>query len=119
MRFLYHYDMGRLILQSTTSGGAVSYQYNELSLRKQRTNARGQNIKFLYDAMGRISVYTTPERAVSLDYDDNGNIVRTRDNQGSITRTFDKLNRVTSYTDTYGKTIGYEYDEVGDLRKRT
>lgn len=94
-------------------------QYNELNLRKQLVNGRGDKIRFLYDACDRISVYTTPEGAVSFDYDDNGNIVRTRDKQGSITRTFDALNRVTSCIDTYGKTVGYEYDEVGDLRRIT
>ena len=68
---------------------------------------------------GRISSYTSPEGTVSFDYDDNGNAWRVRDSHGNITRTFDVLNRVTSYTDTYGNTIGYEYDEVGDLRKLT
>jgi len=34
------------------------------------------------------------------------------DSHGTITRTYDALNRVTSYTDTYGKVIRYEYDEV-------
>jgi len=39
------------------------------------------------------------------------------DSHGTITRTYDALNRVVSYTDTYNKTIGYEYDQVGNLTK--
>ena len=112
-------DMGRLTAQSTTSGGSIEYQYNELNLRKKITNARSQNISFVYDANGRISSYTSPEDVVSLAYDDNGNIIRTRNSQGDITRAFDALNRVTSCTDTDGKTIGYEYDSVGNLVKLT
>jgi YD repeat-containing protein len=71
--------MGRLTGEKTASGGSKGYLYNELNLRRQLTNARGQ--------------------ITSFDYDDNGNVWRVRDSHGNITRTFDELNRVTSYTD--------------------
>ena len=108
-------DMGRLISESTVSGGTVSYTYNELNIRKKLTNARGQIHQFFYDAMGRITGYSSPEGSVSYTYDANGNVLTVTDSHGTITRTYDALNRVTSYTDTYGKTIGYEYDAVGNL----
>ena len=52
-------------------------------------------------------------------YDANGNVLTVTDSHGTITRTYDALNRVESYTDTYGKVIRYEYDEVGNLSKLT
>ena len=110
-------DMGRLVSESTVSGGTKSYEYNELNVRKKITNARGQNRKIFYDAMGRITGYTSPEGAVSYTYDANSNVLTVIDSHGTITRTYDALNRVTSYTDTYGKVIRYEYDAVGNLSK--
>ena len=110
-------DMGRLVSESTTSGGTKSYEYNELNVRKKITNARGQIRQIFYDAMGRITGYTSPEGAVSYTYDANGNVLTVTDSHGTITRTYDALNRVSSYTDTYGKVIRYEYDAVGNLSR--
>ena len=110
-------DMGRLISESTVSGGTKSYEYNALNVRNKITNARGQVRQVFYDAMGRITGYTSPEGAVSYTYDANGNVLTVVDSHGTITRTYDALNRVLSYTDTYGKVIRYEYDAVGNLSK--
>ena len=114
----YTYDaMGRLVTESTVSGGTKSYEYNELNVRKKVTNARGQVKQVFYDAMGRITGYTSPEGSVSYTYDVNSNVHTVTDSHGTITREYDALNRVISYTDTYGKVIRYEYDEVGNLSK--
>ena len=109
--------MGRLVSESTASGGTVEYTYNELNVKKQLTNARGQERKFFYDAMGRITGCITPEDSVSYTYDQNGNVLTVTDKNGVIYREYDALNRVTKYTDTYGNTIRYEYDEVGNLTR--
>lgn len=110
-------DMGRLLSESTVSGGIKSYEYNELNVRKKVTNARGQIRQMFYDAMGRITGYTSPESSASYTYDANGNVLTVTDTHGTITRTYDALNRVSSYTDTYGKVIRYEYDAVGNRSK--
>ena len=112
----YTYDaMGRRTSESTSSGGTVAYTYNELNIRKKITNARGQDRQFFYDAAGRVTGCTTPEGSISYTYDANGNVLTVTDSNGTVTRTYDALNRVSSYTDTYGKTIHYGYDEVGNL----
>ena len=115
--FYTYDDMGRLISESTTSGGTKSYEYNELNVRKKITNARKQVRKLFYDAKGRISGYTAPEGPVSYIYDQNDNVLTVINKNGSTHRTYDALNRVSSYTDTYGKVIRYEYDAVGNLSK--
>ena len=110
-------DMGRLVSESTVSGGSKSYTYNEMNLRKKFTNARGQVRHLFYDAMGRITGFTSPDGSASYTYDANGNILTVTDSAGTTTRTYDALNRVTSCTDTYGKVIQYEYDAVGNLTR--
>ena len=67
----YTYDeMGRLISESTSSGGIITYGYNALNIKEQLTNARGQKRKYFYDAMGRITGYVGEEDSVSYTYED-------------------------------------------------
>lgn len=115
---LYSYDaMGKLVSESTSSGGYIRYGYNDLNLKSQLTNARGQVRNFTYDTLGRIIGWTGSGNTATYTYDDNGNIITATDNQGTITREYDELNRVTKLIDTYGNVICYEYDSVGNLTK--
>ncbi len=116
----YGYDsMGRMISESTPSGGQRAFTYNALNLREQLTNAKGQKHQFFYDAMGRITGHLSEEDAVSYTYDANGNILTVTAQNGTVSRTYDALNRVASYVDTFGKTIRYAYDSVGNLIRLT
>ena len=108
---------GRLISETTSSGGSVNYGYNALNLRTQLTNARGQARTYTYDAIGRVTGYTSVEGSASYTYDKNGNVLTATDQNGTVTREYDALNRVTKYIDTLGNVIRYEYDTVGNLTK--
>ena len=108
---------GRLISETTSSGGSVNYGYNALNLRTQLTNARGQARTYTYDAIGRVTGYTSVEGSASYTYDKNGNVLTATDQNGTVTREYDALNRVKKYTDTLGNVIRYEYDAVGNLKK--
>ena len=112
-------DMGRLITESTSSGGTISYGYNALNVKEQLINARGQERRYFYDAIGRIIGYVGEEDSVSYTYDENGNVLTVTDKNGTIKREYDALNRVTRYIDTFGKSISYEYDAAGNLKKLT
>ena len=85
MRFLFalggatnytYDDMGRLVSESTMSGGTVTYTYNALNLKSQLTNARGQTRNFTYDVMGRITGCTDPDDSTAFTYDANGSFVK-------------------------------------------
>ena len=71
----------------------VFCKYNELNVRKKITNARGQIRQVFYDAMGRVTGFTSPEGAVSYTYDANSNVLTVNDSHGTITRTYDALSR--------------------------
>ncbi len=114
----FEYDnMGRLVSETTPTGGTVTYGYNELNVKDYIQNAKGQIRKCYYDALGRITGYICEEDTVSYTYDANGNVKTISDKNGTVEREFDALNRVTKYTDTFGRTIGYEYDVVGNLKR--
>ena len=95
----------------------MKYTYNANSLKEELINARGHKRTFTYDAIGRIVGWTSIEDSASYTYDANGNILTATDMFGTVRRTYDALNRVSSYTDQFGYGVGYEYDEVGNLKK--
>ncbi len=112
----YTYDnMGRLISETTSAGGVITYGYNALGVKEQVTNAKGQKRNISYDALGRVTGYVSEEDSVSYTYDENGNVLTVRDKNGTVTREYDALNRVTKYTDTFGNTVEYRYDSLGNL----
>ena len=115
-RFTYD-NMGKLISETTTIGVTISYGYNELNVKEQVTNARGQKRKYFYDVTGKITGYVGTEDSVSYTYDKNGNVLTVTDRNGTVKREYDALNRVKKCTDTYGNSICYEYDEVGNLTR--
>jgi RHS repeat-associated protein len=113
----FTYDSAdRLISQTQSPGGAITYTYNNRGLLYTMTNGRGQVTAYQYDNAGRLSSLTDPAGTVSYTYDQNGNVLTVSSAvYGAITRTYDALNRVTSYTDSQGDTIQYAYDQAGNL----
>ena len=116
----YTYDLlNRLTSETSATGDSDNYTYDAVSNLTAYTNKRGQNIGYTYDKDGRMTNRTTVEGATAYTYDNNGNLLTVTDNNGTISRTYDNLNRVTSYTNANGDTIGYEYDNVGNITKLT
>ena len=50
-------------------------------------------------------------------YDENGNISEATGNTGTSTYKYDNSGNILNYTDIFGKTINYTYDERGNLSK--
>jgi len=106
----------RMIEQTTTTGGKLSYRYNPRNLLIELKNARGQVRNVEYDAVGRITKLTDEVSSRAYQYDDNDNLLTVTDSvAGKVSFTYDKLNRVLTYTDAYGDKIGYAYDVVGNI----
>ncbi len=129
----YTYDnCSRLISVENAIGAIERYEYYDNGNLKKTINSRGQETLYIYDDAGRVQSFTDELGTVSYIYDKNGNVVTVTevkketasdevdktiesDNTNTITRTYDCMNRVTSVTDSCGKTIGYGYDEVGNI----
>ena len=112
----YRYDsMGRLLEEITPVGSCYQYTYNAQGLLEELENARGQKTTYTYNAIGRVSTMTDELGTVRYTYDPNGNVLTVTDEQGTIRRKYDALNRITEYTDYRGNTVGYAYDELGNL----
>ena len=99
-------------------GNETKYEYDSVTSKPTKVTDRcGNETSYTYDAAGKlveVKVFFSGnlESSHAITYDENGNVLTVTDKNGVITRTYDALNRVTAYTDTYGNTIGYEYDAV-------
>jgi len=109
----------RITRIGTADGGASNYTYNSRSLIATATNGRGQVATYTYNTAGRLITLSDPAGTTTYTYDANGNILTVGDARGTSSYTYDALNRLTSYTDIFGKLIGYGYDAVGNLTTLT
>ena len=121
----FTYDANGNVTSEKVKGGSThTYTYNASDLLKEKTNSRGQKTKYTYDKTGRIKTITDEAGTITYGYDAAGNVLtvteETKDGKKStITRTYDKAGRVTGYTDASGSTIGYSYNELGQLTTLT
>ena len=105
-------------------------EYDEAGNVVKETDARGNETETQFDASNRPtktispSVYVLDNHAAIgesrrlesiVEYDANGNIVKTTDHKGNITvNVYDSLNRLTSTKDAENQTVFFRYDSAGN-----
>ena len=111
-------------LKDVNMGNPVQYVYNAYGQLTLQTNARGQTTSFQYDAAGRITQETAPERTLTYQYVVSGNGIGQiqtikQDNNivcsygytplglpSSVTEKIDNIDYATSYIyDVHGQMI--------------
>ncbi len=114
---------------NTTSSGTVTTAYDADfttvtdqagKLRRSMTSGLGQLVRVDEpDSAGSLGTTTSPMEATSYTYDALSNLTQVA--QGSQTRTFvySSLSRLTSANNPESGTIGYLYDNNGNLTKKT
>ncbi len=90
-------------------GSQVSYEYNDLNLVTQKTDALGNISRYEYDAAGRLLNEYNPladnaEMQSKTDYDANGNVISKKTKTGSMS------NNVVKFVGTE-----YSYDSMNRL----
>ncbi|MBV5327356.1 MAG: hypothetical protein JZU65_06915 [Chlorobium sp.] len=133
----------RLTTLTDPRGKITSYTYNTMNLLKTETDPNLKVRQFDYDALGNVKTINEPDgsilsydydsitnrlQKINLDgnqkvyfetYDNNGNPTKVTDGNGSSFFVYDDLNRMTSFTDSFGKTVAYDYDDSGNKDKIT
>ncbi|WP_372898798.1 hypothetical protein, partial [Stieleria sp.] len=72
----------------------------------------------VYDALGRATaINSRSEEPVTLDYDENGNLIAEASGRVSFTYQYDPLDRRVVATDTDGNSSRFEYDANGNLER--
>jgi len=113
----YGYDaLNRVTSKSDPLTNTWTYTYDLAGNRISTIDAKNQTIQYTYDAGGQLTIIDYPgsEPDVTFTYDLTGQRLSMTDGLGTTTWTYDNLNRPTSVTDAFGKTVGYDYDAVGN-----
>ena len=110
------YDaLDRLVYAEDGNGNFYEYGYDPVGNQTWVKDVQLQETFLTYDAENRLIQIDYPDLTqVTYVYDDNGNRTDMTDPTGSSHFVYDELNRLRSSTDSFGQTVGYSYDPVGN-----
>jgi YD repeat-containing protein len=115
----YAYDIMDRLIETRDQKNAVTLQnhYDQAGNVVESIDGKGQNKKYIYDALNRVSRINYPDNtSVAYTFDQLGRRATMTDSTGITTYTYDDLSRLKNVRYPNGKTIGYQYDKVGNLR---
>ncbi len=113
----------------------TDHDYDPNGNEKKLTDPKGQVIDYTYDELNRLKakiyhltpadmeLYTRTHRIDYVEYDENNNLKQIDELMSSGTdppavvssfKTYDNLDRLETETDSYNKTLTYDYDDVGN-----
>ncbi|HQI42231.1 MAG TPA: DUF6531 domain-containing protein [Ignavibacteriaceae bacterium] len=109
----------RLISKAEPSSNPTQFSYRSNGQIASRTNPDGSTVTYSYNA-DRISGISSNNVNATFNYDGNGNITSVIESgnykgSGTLSFSYDEINRLTGYTDFYSKSVGYTYDESGNI----
>ena len=134
----FRYDnlnrLERMIQDPSGFNLITDHDYDPNGNETKLTDPKGQVIDFEYDELNRMEakIYSlTPEdfelftrtHRIDFGYDPNDNLIRVDELRSSGTdpptvfihnKTYDDLDRLETETDTFGKTLTYDYDDQGN-----
>ncbi|GHV52481.1 hypothetical protein FACS1894181_15600 [Bacteroidia bacterium] len=137
-----HDELGNLATKTAADGGFTYLQYDSYSfphLPTSATDAAGGKWKWEYDESGNLAGRTDPlgaetlfeyadsllacitgarSEATKLEYDRDGNLVKTVSPDGEINRwRYDRLGQCLKHENAKGGVTEYEYDLLGQVMK--
>lgn len=117
----YSYDAsGELTGTIDYAGAATSYDYDDNGRLVSATNALNHTVAYEYDNLGRrIAETNASGYRTQYEYDLHGHIVKVIHPNGSVETMEYTGELLMSRTDALGRTVSYEYDNLGRLKKVT
>jgi len=114
-QYVFSYDpLGRL-LQATRGGASMSYAYDAVGNRTQRTDYHNAITTYTFDDLNRMTNIAYPDStSATYGYDDLSRLTSAANQNGTVSFVYDSRNRITSTTDVWGQTLGYSYDANGN-----
>src|SRR5215831_16459594 len=103
--------------QVSRGGVSMSFVYDEVGNRTQRTDYNGVVTNYSYDSLNRLTTITYPTRTATFSYDPLNNLTRTQNENGTIYLAYDNRYRLASVSDPFYYGIRYNYDSAGNRTK--
>jgi RHS repeat-associated protein len=115
-RYTFDYDPLSRVTAMTRAGLQMTYAYDAVGNRTQRTDYNNMTTNYQYDALNRLTKITYPDSTTATyGYDKLSQLTSAANINGTVSFVYDKLRRVTGTTDAWGQAISYVYD-VNDRR---
>jgi RHS repeat-associated protein len=111
----FSYDaMGRQT-GMTRASVSMSYAYDEMGNRTQRTDYNGVTTAYTYDDINRLTTISYPDSSTATyDYDALSRLTSAVNQNGSVNFVYDNRGRVATTTDVWGQTLASSYDANGN-----
>jgi len=113
-------------LKDVNMTDSIKYVYDAYGQLTSQTNARGQTTSFQYDAAGRVTQESCPERTLTYQYVPSGNgigQIQTIKQSNAIVRSYDytplgQLSSLTEKIDNVDYTTSYSYNALGQMQEK-
>jgi len=110
-RHTFDYDALSRVTTATRAGLQMSFAYDAVGNRTQRTDYNNMTTSYTYDALNRLTKITYPDAStVNYGYDKLSQLTSAANINGTVSFTYDNLGRATSTTDVFGQVLNYTYD---------
>ena len=110
-RYTFDYDVLSRVISATRAGLAMSFAYDAVGNRTQRTDFNNLPTSYAYDALNRLTNITYPDAStVTYAYDKLSQMISAANINGTVSFVYDSLGRATSTTDVFGQVLNYTYD---------
>jgi RHS repeat-associated protein len=96
----------------------MSFTYDAVGNRKERTDYNGALTDYTYDALNRLKTISYPDATtVSYTYDKLSRLQTATNENGTVNFDYNKMNRLIRPTDVFGQVVEYNYDPNGNRTK--
>jgi RHS repeat-associated protein len=110
-RYEFLYDaLGRLT-QNKKGTATMSFVYDAVGNRSQRTDYNNAVTNYAYDALNRLTTISYPDTTTATyGYDVLSRLTTATNPTGTVTIAYDNRSRISSVTDVFGQVVSYAYD---------
>jgi len=114
-QYQFGYDADGRQTQITRGSVLMSYVYDAVGNRTQRTDYNGVVTNYVYDDLNRLATTTYPDSTtVNYGYDQLSRLATATNANGTVTVAYDNRGRTASVTDPFTQTVSYGYDVTGN-----
>ncbi|MBK8151184.1 MAG: RHS repeat protein [Acidobacteria bacterium] len=121
-QYVFTFDpLGRQLSQ-TRAGATMSFEYDAVGNRTNRTDYSGRETTYEYDVLNRLkkinyfpgTTNPVPALTATYNYDDLSRLTSAGNENGTVNFTYDTRGRVKTSTDVFGHLVEYDYDAASN-----
>ncbi len=114
--YVFTYDPHWRQLSQTRAGTTMTFEYDAVGNRIERTDYMGRVTEYTYDDLNRLTNvdYDGSSNFATYAYDDISRLTTATNQVGTVSFTYDNRNRIKTSTDVFGHVVEYSYDANGN-----